>query len=438
MPLWKGWLRRGIAAFVFLLFFGMALAAAGLLPFYFAAKSASIPFLVFISIFAFAAIAWFGARICLSIWRAPNAATLAIVLGGIFTCVFAITIYFAILRPHSLHLPEAPPFENTKYWQLSTGSRIAYSEYDPPSGVAVRTEPIVFIHGGAGLRHGSFDQLAYGGIAADGFRVVLYDQAGSGLSGLSPHVRDYTIARAVEDLEAIRQELHANRMVLIGHSWGSTLAASYMARYPEHVSKVVFHSPAAIWKLSQDNIDFSRTAGGNDAFPALRLLAAWFLQERNPDAAENLLPQREAEELFAPTMLPIVGTLVCKGDLDKLPPVFEQLKNFPNNPAFNPYVLAAMYAQTDDLAADPHSFLRNNRTPAILLFGECNYLSWAGAIDYRATFPNLKIFYFPGAGHYIQFEQPDLMRQVIRAFLLDQPDAIPPYKSDADPRSARP
>jgi pimeloyl-ACP methyl ester carboxylesterase len=128
--------------------------------------------------------------------------------------------------------------------------------------------------------------------------------------------------------------------------------------------------------------------------------------------------------------------LVCKGDLDKLPPVFEQLKSLPDNPAFNPYVLSAMYAQTDDPAADPHSSLRNNRTPAILLFGECNYLSWAGAVDYRATFPNLNIYYFPRAGHYIQFEQPDLMRRVILAFLLDQPDAIPPYRGDADPRSA--
>jgi pimeloyl-ACP methyl ester carboxylesterase len=436
MPPWKLWLRRGIAIVVFLLFLVIALAAAGLLPFYLAAKSSSVPLLAFISLFAFASVAWCGARLCLSIWRASNAAKLAVIAGGFLTCVFAIAIYLAILRPHSLHLPEAPPFENTKYWQLSTGSRIAYSEYDPPSGVAVRPEPIVFIHGGPGLRQGPFDQLAYGGLAADGFRVILYDQAGSGLSGLLPHVRDYTIARAVEDLEAIRQELHANRMILVGHSWGSTLAASYIARYPDHVSKVVFHSPGAIWNLPHDSIDFSRTAGGNDGFPPLRLLAALFLQERNPDTAENLVPQREAEELFAPMMLPTVGTLVCKGDLDKLPPVFEQLKSLPDNPAFNPYVLSAMYAQTDDPAADPHSSLRNNRTPAILLFGECNYLSWAGAVDYRATFPNLNIYYFPRAGHYIQFEQPDLMRRVILAFLLDQPDAIPPYRGDADPRSA--
>jgi pimeloyl-ACP methyl ester carboxylesterase len=57
-------------------------------------------------------------------------------------------------------------------------------------------------------------------------------------------------------------------------------------------------------------------------------------------------------------------------------------------------------------------------------------------LDYRNTFVNLKVFYIPRAGHYIQFEQPELMDKVIRSFLLDQPDAIPPYTSDADPRLA--
>jgi pimeloyl-ACP methyl ester carboxylesterase len=84
--------------------------------------------------------------------------------------------------------------------------------------------------------------------------------------------------------------------------------------------------------------------------------------------------------------------------------------------------------------ADPRAALRGNQTPAILLYGECNYLAWNGAVDYRKTYANLKIFYIPKAGHYIQFEQPELMKKVIRNFLLDQPDAIPPYTNDADPR----
>jgi hypothetical protein len=71
---------------------------------------------------------------------------------------------------------------------------------------------------------------------------------------------------------------------------------------------------------------------------------------------------------------------------------------------------------------------------AILLFGECNYLAWNDSVEYRKTFAKLKIFYIPKAGHYIQFEQPELMNKVLRSFLLDQPDAFAPYTGDADPR----
>lgn len=48
--------------------------------------------------------------------------------------------------------------------------------------------------------------------------------------------------------------------------------------------------------------------------------------------------------------------------------------------------------------------------------------------------PNLKIYYIPHAGYYAQIEQPDLMRRIMVAFLLDQPDVIAPVQGDEDPR----
>jgi proline iminopeptidase len=167
----------------------------------------------------------------------------------LLTIIFFGWLYVWVIRPSGSHFPEAVPYANTRYWQLPTGSLIAYSEYDPPQGMAVKPEAIVYLHGGPGVRQGPFDQDIYGTFAASGFRAFLYDQAGSGLSGFLPHLRDYTVARSVADLEAIRQKIGVEKMILIGHSWGSTLAASYMAKFPTHVAKVVFHSPGEIWRL---------------------------------------------------------------------------------------------------------------------------------------------------------------------------------------------
>jgi pimeloyl-ACP methyl ester carboxylesterase len=199
----------------------------------------------------------------------------------------------------------------------------------------------------------------------------------------------------------------------------------------------VFHSPGEIWDFASDTYDASRTAGSlQGGLPNPRFLAAVLLLDRTPDAAQNLVGQREAEELAQSSLLQTAGTLVCKGDSGKPPALFDSLLTEHRNLGFNPYVLQQLATGASGREGDPHAALRANKTPAILLYPECNYLSWAGAVDYRRTLPHLKVYYIPHAGHYIQFEQPELLDHVIQAFLLDQPDAIPPYTSDADPRGS--
>jgi pimeloyl-ACP methyl ester carboxylesterase len=414
-----------------------ALIAGILAPYYLSARFSTISLLTILAIAAFGVVAWLGTRVCAALWRTKHPARLATLTSGALTFGFFGALYLLVLRPTPLHFTEVKPAQGAQSWHLPTGSTISYQEFLPPANIPMKPEPIVFLHGGPGLRSMPFDRDAYGPFAADGFRVYLYDQAGSGASDFLAHIKDYTIDRFVDDLEAIRLQLHAERMILIGHSMGSVLAARYIAKYPTHVSKVVFHSPAPIWDAQDSSRDMSRTDAkplGLSSIP-FRLLAGMSLMEQNPDAADNLLPQRQAEELMGPVVAKTVGALVCKGNSSKLPSLLAGISHQSDNPGFNLYVQQRLIDQMQSADGDPHTALRGNRTPAILLFGECNYAPWEGAVDYRRTFTDLKIFYIPKAAHYIQFEQPEIMNRVIRSFLLDQPDAIPPYTSDADPRS---
>jgi pimeloyl-ACP methyl ester carboxylesterase len=434
---WKSWARRALAVLTFVVVLAAAIAVGLLTPYFLAAQTANIRLLTLSSVVLFALIMWAGTKLAFICWGSQSK-RFAVWVAGFVSVFFIGWLYFAILRPSSSHFAEAVPYANTKYWKLSTGSVIAYSEYDPPPGTAVKAEAIVYLHGGPGARQASFDQDIYGGFAAYGYRVFLYDQAGSGLSSFLPRLHDYTVARSVADLEEIRQKIGVEKMILIGHSWGSTLAASYMAKYPAHVAKAVFHSPAKIWQLEEDDYDYSRTAGSVPGFPGPRLLAALFLRDRNREAAEALVPQLESEILVIPSFRSTLGTVVCSGNFGKLPADLISALDGHENPGVNPYVLQELVPETEIAEGDPHAALRENHTPAILLYPECNYLSWKGAIDYKRTLPNLKIYYIPHAGHYIQFEQPELLKRVILSFLLDQPDAIPPYAGEADPRSSRP
>lgn len=440
MRSWVLWVRRAFAVILLLLVLAAALCAAGLLPYFLSAWSSSIPLLALTAICAFVLVTWGGGWLGALVWHAENRKKLANIFSAALTAAFVLALYFAVLRPTHSRRADTVRFENTHYWQLPTGSRIAYTEYDPPAGTTVNPNPIVFLHGGPGMRVGPWDHEFLSPLAAYGFRVVLFDQAGSGLSDFLPRVRDYTMVRAVADVEAVRQELGADKLILIGHSWGSTLAANYMAKYPDHVAKVVFYSPGPIWNYSQDQgkMDFSRTDGGSPGFPSPRLLAAILLLDRNPDASQNLLPQEEAEELLVPFIAPTGSTLVCKGDSSKLPPLMRTMATSNVNPRLNPYVLQSLDLSTIEPAGDPHAALQSNKTPAMILFGECDYLPWSGKLDYLRTLSNAKIYYVPKAGHFIQFEQPDLMRSMILAFLQDQPDPVSSYSGDADPRTVHP
>jgi len=439
MPSWKLWFRRGVATFVVLIVCTAALCAAGLLPYFLAGYFSNITLLAVGAMVAFALVAWSSGWLGATIWRANRRVKFASLFCGVLTTVFVIALYITVLRPSPMTLADVPPakvvpFENTRYWQLPSGPRIAYSEYDPPSGTVIKPTPILFLHGGPGLRVGQYDLDFYSRLAVDGFRVYLFDQAGTGLSGSLPKLRDYSIKRSVEDVEAIRQQIGSDKVIPVGFSWGSTLAASYMAKYPDHVAKIIFYSPGPIWNYAQVDVDNSRgdAPEASSDTPVLRLISAGLLINRSEEAAQNLLPRREAEELLMgpPSAF---STMVCKGDSSKLPPMLMPASR--STLGDNPYASLKLLLGTLAPADDPHAILRRNKTPAIVLFSECDFLAWSNALDYRKTLQNLKIFYIPRAGHLIQLEQPELMMRVIRAFLLDQPDAIPPVSGDTDPRT---
>ena len=346
------------------------------------------------------------------------------------TAFFALALYLAVLRP--LQYPHIVPAAraNTQYWNLPTGSRIAYSVYDPPAGIPVQPDPIIFVHGGPGLSAFDTDHAFYRQFTHDGFRVYLYDQAGSGLSDRLPHAADYTVERFVADIEAIRQQIGAERLILIGHSMGGTLIAHYAVAHPDHVAKLVFHSPGPIGNFTSSRWEYWRTdAKEKKGLPPPRIMAATVLSHASWDAAVNLLPQQESGDWELATIDP--GEVICKGDRSKFPADFLAAKLA----GMNIYPLLAI---DRELKTRPEMDIRAQlgklRVPAIALESECEFVTWPEQLEYRKSVPGLQEFYFPQAGHYINFSQPEKMAALIRSFLLDQAPPFPAYQEDKNPR----
>jgi len=51
------------------------------------------------------------------------------------------------------------------------------------------------------------------------------------------------VGRAVADLEQVRRQIGAPRILVLGHSYGGYLAAAYLSAHPDQVAGVVFSSP---------------------------------------------------------------------------------------------------------------------------------------------------------------------------------------------------
>jgi proline iminopeptidase len=120
------------------------------------------------------------------------------------------------------------------------GGRVAYEVH----GSGTRT-PLLVLHGGPGIPHDYLQNLEALG---DERPVVFYDQLGCGRSDRPSDASLWTRERFAREIDAVREALGLEEVVLYGHSWGSILAVDYLSgrggTKPEGVRGAILAGPA--------------------------------------------------------------------------------------------------------------------------------------------------------------------------------------------------
>ena len=114
--------------------------------------------------------------------------------------------------------------------------------------------PLLMMHGGPGGTSGSF--YLFEKLAKDR-PLILFDQLGTGRSGLHKDTSLLHVHEFVEQVERLKQHLKLNEFYLYGHSWGTALALEYYSAYPTGVKAIIFNSPyfsTAIWEADADTL----------------------------------------------------------------------------------------------------------------------------------------------------------------------------------------
>jgi proline iminopeptidase len=198
-------------------------------------------------------------------------------------------------RPQSSRLNSEVEPDDQGLLDVGDGHQVYWELYGEPGG-----KPAVVLHGGPGSGctpwwRRLFDLNAY--------RVVLFDQRGCGRS--RPHastplvdLTTNTTHHLVQDIERLREHLGIERWLVLGGSWGSTLALAYAEAHPRAVSELVLFSvvtttPSEVRWVTQDVGRFFPAEWGRfrDGVPASErgdLIAAYnrLLLDPNPDVHE--------------------------------------------------------------------------------------------------------------------------------------------------------
>ena len=99
--------------------------------------------------------------------------------------------------------------------------------------------PAVYLHGGPGSGCQPDHRRLFD---PERFHAVLFDQRGAGRSRPKGGREANTLPHLIADMEIIRKTLGFERWMIVGGSWGATLALAYAEAHPEYVSGIVLRA----------------------------------------------------------------------------------------------------------------------------------------------------------------------------------------------------
>ena len=145
--------------------------------------------------------------------------------------------------------PEIEPYETAMLER--DGHQLYYELSGNPNGPTA-----LFLHGGPG---GGTQPRVRRFFNPSHYRIVLLDQRGAGKSvpnvsdDYDAALRNNTTPHLVDDIEALREALQLDTWQLVlGGSWGSTLALAYAEAHPERVSQLLLRG---IFTFLPDEVD---------------------------------------------------------------------------------------------------------------------------------------------------------------------------------------
>lgn len=277
------------------------------------------------------------------------------------------------------------------------------------SGTSYENPVMVFLHGGPGSAASLFAH-AFQDRWEELFTVIHWDQRGTGKT-LTKNPNSYpTVDALLQDLLEIihylKQRYHKEKLVILGHSWGSVLGTLFIKQHPEDIDYYIGVGQV-IDKRESERLSYARVkaaileANDTDALKKLEALGDYPGEELDAEWLKKSLQLRKLQGKYHL----VVKTNVSPVKIILTSPVFKfsdlaaLIKGAKANRALVDFL------GRFDLNTEPADY----EVPIYYIMGEDDWQTPAAlAQDYftRIHAPNKRFFLIPHAGHMAMVDQP--------------------------------
>lgn len=265
---------------------------------------------------------------------------------------------------------------------------------------------VVVLHGGPGSDYRSL--LNCKELAQDGYRVVFYDQRGSGLSERFSTDFYQSLGSGVvdlfyEDLRGVIEHYRthpAQKVIMIGDSWGGMLGAAYAGRYPDQVQGLVVSEPGGLkWEDVMEYVQKSRS---------FKLWSEFLNDAVYID--QFITGDEDEHQILDYKMMLMTSSNEITGEGVRGANLFWR-----NGAVCSSSLLAAGVEYEPDFSEGLDQF----EAPVLFMFTEKNaayQLPWAQRVS--ASFPQVELFKISGIGHSEMYHIDSVWSQVTKPKLL--------------------